>query len=99
MARRKLLLPESAAIRERVEGHSLIEVRVTPNASADEVILPAGDSTYLLAIRTTATPEHGKANEAVLRLLAQALDLPASSLEMVRGATSRNKLVRIVRGV
>jgi len=96
MARRKLLLPEAAAIRKRVDGQGLIEVRVTPNASADEVILPAGDSTHLLTIRTTATPELGKANEAVLRRLAKALDLPVSSLAIVRGSTSRNKLVRIV---
>lgn len=96
MARRKLLLPEAAAIRERVDGKGLIEVRVTPNASADEVILPLGGSTHLLAIRTSAPPERGKANEAVLRLLAKALDLPASSLAIVGGATSRTKLVRVV---
>lgn len=95
MARRKLLLPDAAAIRERVDGRSTSEVRVTPNASADEISLPAGDSCHLLAIRTSATPEHGKANEAVLRLLAKALDLPVSSLAIVRGATSGNKLVRI----
>lgn len=96
MARRKLLLPDSAAIRERVDGQALIEVRVTPNASVDKVIIPVGDDTRVLAIRTSATPEHGKANEAVLRLLAKALDLPVTSLAIVRGATSRNKLVRIV---
>jgi uncharacterized protein len=97
MARRKLLLPEAGAIRERVAGHGLIKIRVIPNASADEIVLSAGDSSHLLAIRTTVTPEHGKANDAVLRLLAQALDLPVSSLEIVRGASSRNKLVRIVQ--
>jgi uncharacterized protein YggU (UPF0235/DUF167 family) len=98
MARLKLLLPDAAAIRERVyeEGH--IQIRVTPNASADEVIFLGGDSPHLLAIRTTATPEHGKANEAVLRLLANALNLPRSSLRMVRGTTSRDKLVKIVKG-
>ena len=95
MAKRKLPLPEAAEVRERVDAQGLIEVRVTPNASTDVVILPDGD-TEVLFIRTTATPEHGKANEAVLRLLAKALDLPLSSLVLVRGATSRNKLVRVV---
>jgi uncharacterized protein YggU (UPF0235/DUF167 family) len=98
MARRKLLLPETAAIRERVCEEGRIQIRVTPNASADEVIFLGGDSPHLLAIRTTATPEHGEANEAVLRLIANALNLPRSSLKMVRGTTSRNKLVRIVKG-
>lgn len=96
MARRKLLLPDAAAIRERIDGRGLIEVRVTPNASADEVILADDGSPHLLVIRTSASPEDGKANEAILRLLAKALDLPTSSLAIVRGTTSRNKLVRIV---
>lgn len=96
MARRELLLPQGAAIRERVTGKGLIEIRVTPNAATDEVILPAGGSTHPLAVRTSSTPDQGKANEAVLRLLAKALDLPVSSLTIVRGATSRNKLIRIV---
>ena len=97
MAKRKLPLPEAAEVRKRVDAQGLIEVRVTPNASADGVSLPEGD-TEVLSIRTTATPEHGKANDAVLRLLAKALDLPVSSLALVRGATSRNKLVKIVEG-
>lgn len=74
----------------------LIEVRVTSNASADEITLPAGDSARVLAIRTTATPEHGKANDAVVRLLANSLELPVSSFAIVRGGTSRSKLIRIV---
>lgn len=97
MARRKLLLPDAAAILKRVDENGLIGVRVTPNASADEILLPTGEITHQLIIRTTATPEHGKANEAVLRLLGQALDLPLSSLKVVRGSTSRYKLVRIGR--
>lgn len=97
MAKRKLPLPEAAEVRKRVDAQGLIAVRVTPNASADEVILPGGH-TDVLSIRTTATPEHGKANEAALRLLAKALHLPVSSLALVRGATSRNKLVKIVAG-
>ncbi|QIK95800.1 DUF167 domain-containing protein [Sphingomonas sp. HDW15A] len=97
MAKRKLPLPEAAEVRERVDAKELIEVRVTPNASADQVTLPEGN-TKVLTIRTTASPEHGKANEAVLRLLARVLDLPVSSLALVRGATSRNKLVKIVEG-
>lgn len=95
MAKRKLPLPEAAEVWERVDAEGLIEVCAIPNASADRVTLPDGD-TKVLSIRTTATPEHGKANEAVLRLLAKALDLAVSSLALVRGATSRNKLVKVV---
>lgn len=46
-------------------------------------------------MRTTALAEGGKANDAVLWLLVKALDRPVSSLELVSGATSRNKLIRL----
>lgn len=96
MARPKLSLPQATAILELADKQGIVEIRVTPNASADAVVLPAADSSRALIIRTTASPEHGKANEAVLRLLAKALDRPLSALQLVRGASNRNKLVRII---
>lgn len=97
MGRPKLLVPEAAAIRGRFNEQGLIEVRVTPNASGDEITLTAGTGDQTLAIRTTAAPENGKANDAILRMLAEALDQPVSSLILVRGGRSRNKLVRLVK--
>jgi uncharacterized protein YggU (UPF0235/DUF167 family) len=44
----------------------------------------------------TATPEGGKANGAVLKLLAAALGQPVSTLELLRGSTGRNKIVRVI---
>ena len=66
---------------------------MSPSASADAVMLPV--ARCALAVRTTSPPEVGKVNDEVLRLLAKALDRPVSSLELVRGATSRNKLIRL----
>ena len=43
----------------------------------------------------TATPEGGKANDAVLRLLAERLDLPGKSLTLVSGPSSRDKIVEL----
>jgi len=77
MARPRPQLPAATAIRALADDKGLIEVRVTPNASADEIALPAGDGSRTLSIRTTAAPEDGKANRAVLRLLSRALGLPA----------------------
>jgi uncharacterized protein (TIGR00251 family) len=86
-------MPPAAAILALADAEGRLEVRVSPGASADAIMLhEAGGA---LAVRTTAPPEDGKANEAVLRLLAKALDRPVSSLELVRGAASRNKRVRI----
>jgi hypothetical protein len=46
----------------------------------------------------TAPPVDGKANEAVVRAFAEALDLPKGAVEIVRGETGRRKTVRL-RGV
>ena len=75
----------------------IIAVRLTPKASADRIgdirRLPNGDEQ--LVVYVTAAPEDGKANEAMLRLLAKHLDVAPSRLTIMRGQTNRNKLVRI----
>jgi uncharacterized protein YggU (UPF0235/DUF167 family) len=98
MARPRSAAPDPAALLGLVNERGLIEVRVTPNASADEIILPAHGKGDPLIVRTTATPESGKANEAVLRLLARSLNVAASSLQLVRGASGRAKVIRVARG-
>lgn len=95
MARRKIPMPTAAAIRELADGEGRLAVRVTPNASANAIVLPSGSEASELLVRTTATPEGGRANEAVLRLLAEALCQPVSSIELLRGGSGRCKVVRI----
>jgi uncharacterized protein (TIGR00251 family) len=70
---------------------SLIEVRVTPGASREQVTL---DGTRFL-IRVTVPPEDGKANRAVQKLLAKTLRLAPSRLTLTRGATGRDKQFRV----
>jgi uncharacterized protein len=65
--------------------------RVTPGASRDAVRIAGG----AVQIHVTAPPADGAANEAVLRLLAAALDRPRRDLTLLRGATGRVKLVGI----
>ena len=48
-----------------------------------------------VGIAVTAAPVEGKANEAMLRLIAKTLDLPKSSVTLRTGASSRSKLVEI----
>lgn len=75
----------------------IIAVRLTPKASADRVgtmrTLPNGDEQMMVYV--TAPPEDGKANEAMLRLLAKHFGVSVSHLTIMRGQTNRNKLVRI----
>jgi uncharacterized protein (TIGR00251 family) len=74
-----------------------LEVRLTPKAGRDgiEGLRPTADGSVELAVKVTAVPENGKANDALLRLLAKRLKLPVSSLELVAGATDRHKQILI----
>jgi uncharacterized protein (TIGR00251 family) len=69
-----------------------VEVRVQPRARRDEITArPDGG----FRVRVTAAPEGGEANRAVIELLAEALGVAPSRIELVRGAASRDKLFRI----
>ena len=48
-----------------------------------------------MKVKVTVPPEGGKANRKVVELLSKALKVPGSNIEIVRGETSRIKLVRI----
>lgn len=71
-----------------------VRVRVTPSAREDRLMGWQGD---VLRIRVRAAPERGQASKAALDLLARALGLPTRQLRIVRGATSRDKLVFVDR--
>ena len=49
----------------------------------------------MLLVRVRAAPERGRANEALVRLIAKRLKLPLGRVELARGARSRQKLVRV----
>jgi uncharacterized protein len=65
---------------------------VTPRAGRDEVLGWRGDE---LAVRVRALPEDGQANAAVCRMVAKRLGVPSSSVSVVRGGTSRHKLLEV----
>jgi uncharacterized protein (TIGR00251 family) len=69
-------------------------IRVTPRASANRV---AGERDGALLVRVTAPPVEGKANDAVVALLAKALHVPRSAIVVERGAASRTKRVSLPR--
>jgi uncharacterized protein len=75
----------------------LLSVRVTPKSSRDEIvgIEDLADGRAVLKVRVRAAPEDGKANEAVIRMLAKALRIRASAVELEGGAASRVKTLRL----
>ena len=69
-----------------------LRVRVTARASRDEL---AGLRDGVLHVRVSAPPVDGKANQAVTRLIAKALGVGRTSVTVVKGERSRDKVVRI----
>ena|SRR5882724_13471910 len=80
-----------AFLRMQADG-LLLSVKLQPRASANEIAGPlAGE----LRIKVTAPPVDAAANEALLRLLAEKLDCPRGRVELIRGHTSRHKVVKL----
>ena len=75
-------------------GAVLLSLRLTPKSSKDalEAIETLSDGRRVLKARVRAAPEDGKANLALLRLLADQLDCPIRALSLTSGATSRAKV-------
>jgi uncharacterized protein len=70
----------------------MLSVKLQPRASANEIGEPMGNE---LRIKVTAPPVDSAANEALIRLLAEALDCPRNRIELVRGNTSRHKVLKL----
>jgi uncharacterized protein (TIGR00251 family) len=77
----------------RADGDGVIlSVKLQPRSSSNEIDKPAGNE---LRIRVTAPPVDSAANTALVRFLADALDLPRNQVELVRGLTSRHKVIKL----
>lgn len=75
-----------------------LPVRVTPGASSARITLETDEAQpndARLRLYVTTIPEDGKANKDALKMLAKTLGLPRSRLEIITGATSRDKTIRI----
>ena len=70
----------------------LLSVKLQSRASANEIGDALGNE---LGIKVTAPPVDAAANEALVKLLAQRLDCPRNRVELVRGHTSRHKVIML----
>jgi uncharacterized protein (TIGR00251 family) len=78
-------------------GGVRLAVKVTPRAAQSAVqgiVVDARGQAYL-AVRVTAAPDAGKANAALIKLLAKRWRLPASAVRLVSGATARRKVLHV----
>ncbi|HEX2062812.1 MAG TPA: DUF167 family protein [Acidimicrobiales bacterium] len=75
------------------DGSVVLRLHVQPRAGRSAVVGRHGNA---LKVRVAAPPEGGRANAACLALLASSVGVPESQLELVSGASSRMKQVRII---
>jgi uncharacterized protein YggU (UPF0235/DUF167 family) len=74
-----------------------VQIRLTPKAKADRIqgLVAEADGATALKVQVTAAPEDGRANKALIALLAASWQLPKSSMTLVAGATDRRKLLEL----
>ena len=80
-----------------VAGGVKVRVRLTPKASNNRIdgLVPDADGGMALKAGVTAPPEGGKANAALVKMLAKAWRLPRTAISVAAGAGSRRKTLVI----
>lgn len=91
MARPPAQLPDAGALRTRIDAQGRLAVKVTPGAREESVTLT--EDAVLVKVRAPA--DKGAANEAVIAVVARALGLAPSRVTLLRGATSRAKVLQV----
>jgi len=76
----------------KTENGVTFEVKVHPRAKKNAITGEVGDA---LKVALTAPPVEGKANEACIEFFAKLLKVPRSSVSIVAGLTSRNKVIAV----
>ncbi|MDP3538492.1 MAG: DUF167 domain-containing protein [Azonexus sp.] len=80
-------------LRVAADGHITLTLHIQPGAKKTEFAGLHGDA---LKIRLAAPPVDGKANEALVKFVAEALSLPKSAVTLKSGQTSRRKVLEII---
>jgi len=71
-------------------------IKIIPKSSENKIIEHYDD---FLKIKLCSIPERGKANEELIKFLSKYFKIPKSNIEIVKGHTSRNKIVEIKKRV
>lgn len=71
---------------------SIISVKIVPRSSKNQIVGWQGD---VLKIKIKAPPVDGEANAELVRFLAEVLDIPKNKIEIIKGQSAKNKLLKI----
>lgn len=77
---------------KEVDGSLHMEIKVQPRSSRNQIL---GEKEGVLRIKLTAPPVDGEANQALLDFLARQLKTPRKNLRIIRGESSRQKLLEV----
>ncbi len=77
---------------KKTENGWLLSVKILPNSSKNEIIKNDDGS---IKVKLTAQPIEGKANKALLEFLSKQFKIPKTSMEIVKGQTSKDKTISI----
>lgn len=90
-------MPDGNVLAEIVEGGVRLRVKLCPKAARDRIdgVMDDAEGRAVLKVSVTAVPEDGKANAALIKLLAKRCKLPKTAFTIVSGATDRRKLLHI----
>ena len=69
-----------------------IEIHLQPGAKGNEIV---GFKEGVLYAKVTALPQKGQANRALVELMAQTLGIPKSAIDIIRGQSSRSKVIAV----
>ena len=69
-----------------------LEIHLQPGTKSNAIV---SFNDGVLYVKVTALPQKGRANQALLELMAQALGIPKSAVAIIRGHTTRNKVIAI----
>lgn len=69
----------------------ILQIRISPNASKNEIIKSEG----IVKVKITAQPVDGKANKALVEFLSKQFKVPKTSIEIIKGETSKDKTLLI----
>ncbi len=86
------MTPVPAIISSASDGGVLVRIKAVPGAKRDEIVGPHGDR---LKVRVSQPPEGGRANAAIVALIARAAGVAEREVTLVSGAASAMKVLRV----
>ena len=72
---------------KQTENGILVNIKIVPNSSKNDIVIEE----EFVKVKITAQPIEGKANKALIEFLSKKLKIPKTSIEIVKGETSKEK--------